>query len=111
MKTCKCCNQTIKENVIQEIPAKRLEWGETCDKELTWKDAKKWCEKQGKGWRLPTRLELMEAFEAKIDGFQSGYYWSSTEYNTNFAWYVVFSNGGSNFNLKNFSYYVRAVRG
>lgn len=107
---CKCCGQAIKENIIQVIPTKTLEWGNASEKEMTWDEAKDWCKKQGEGFRLPTNIELLQAFEGKIDGFQSNYYWSSTEFGTYFAWNVSFSNGGSaNFN-KNLANYVRAVK-
>lgn len=43
---CKCCNQEIINN-IQEIPAKRLEWGKMSDEEMDWNEAVKWCKAQG----------------------------------------------------------------
>ena len=38
--------RTEQEKVIQEIPTKTLEWGETSEKEMTWQEAKDWCEDQ-----------------------------------------------------------------
>ena len=55
---------------VQKIPAKTLEWGNASEKELTWKEAKEWCKQQGDGWRMPTRIELLQAYEDN---------WSSTE--------------------------------
>ncbi len=102
----------IVEDVIQEIPAKTLTWGKTSDKELNWKEAKYWCEKQG--GRLPTLIELQEAYaDEKIRGsFQPvGYYWSSTETSANYAYYVNFLNGLTDYGAKAYTYlYVRCVR-
>ena len=38
------------------------------------------------------------------------YYWSSTESNSDYAWYYRYTNGNTNDGGKNNSYYVRAVR-
>ncbi|MBV5309264.1 DUF1566 domain-containing protein [Chromatium okenii] len=42
--------------------------------------------------------------------FASDYYWSSTEYDSTYAWKQNFNNGNQNNNNKNNSTYVRAVR-
>jgi hypothetical protein len=46
-------------------------------------------------WRLPTRSELVKAFDDRQGGFFPSTHWSSTEYykNLNFYWGVNFSNG------------------
>ena len=98
------------EKLEQKIPAQKLEWGATCNKDLKWEKAKKWCEEQGDGWRLPTRLELLQAYEDKIDGFESGYYWSSNEYSATNAWYQNFSAGYQYDGDKASTFYVRCVR-
>jgi hypothetical protein len=108
---CKTCGQEVQENVIQEIPKKTLEWGRTCEKELNWQDAKDWCEKQGKGWRLPTRVELLQAYDEKVPGFGAGYYWSETEYSGTYARNVNFTGGGQSYDDKTYTIYVRCVRG
>ena len=100
--------EEIKEGTTQQIPAKILVWGETADGTMDWEEAKKWCEEQG--GRLPTRVELLQAFEAKVGGFKSDFYWSSTEYDSGNAWGVGFSNGYVNVDGKNGVYYVRCVR-
>ena len=46
----------------------------------------------------------------ETNAFASDGYWSSTEFNSNFAWAQYFFNGGQSNDLKNSSYYVRAVR-
>ena len=92
---CKTCGQEILTPTIQIIEAKTLEWGKTCEKELNWEDAKQWCEEQGEGWRLPTIIELLEAYHGGINGFGTSYYWSATENSTASAVGVNFSNGGT----------------
>ena len=64
------------------------------------------------GWRLPTKHELNELYEDKetIGGFKLAYYWSSTEYNNNRAWFQAFSNGFQYDNGKNNSLRVRCLR-
>jgi len=72
-------------------------------------------------WYLPSKeeLDLMYQNKATIDattganggsGFASAYYWSSTEFNNNFAWPQYFDSGDQNNGFKGFTYRVRAVR-
>ena len=72
-------------------------------------------------WYLPSKeeLNLMYQNKATIDatagvnggsGFASASYWSSTEYNNNFAWLQSFVNGFQNYVYKYYTYYVRAIR-
>lgn len=101
----------MKESIIQKIPAKTLEWGKVSEKELTWEEAKEWCEQQGDGWRMPTRIELLQAYEDNVGGFQAfGDYWSSTEFNALSAWSVRFTNGSAGSLYKTYTYYVRCVK-
>jgi len=93
---------------IQEIPAKTLKWGKSSDKEMNWSEAKDWCEKQG--GRLPTLIELLQAYE-DVDGFKKDYYWSATEYSATLAWGVNFSTGGPDLDGESNAYYVRCVSG
>lgn len=79
---------------------------------MTWEEAKKACASLGKGWRLPTRVELLLMYENKdvVGGFANDYYWSSTESDLNFAWYQNFYSGyQTNYN-KASANYVRAVK-
>ncbi len=99
------------ELVIQNIKAKKLEWGKTAEKIMNWEEAKEWCKKQGKGWRLPTLIELLQAYNDNIFGFSKGSHWSSTEYLVSLARYVRSSDGDVDFNGKASSYAVRCVRG
>lgn len=63
-------------------------------------------------WYLPSKYELnlMYLHKATIGGFASGTYWSSTEFNTEIAWYQLFTNGIQTINYKYYTIYVRAVR-
>jgi len=112
MKKCPQCNQEIPESNFQEIKGKTLEWGKVSEKEMTWNDAKKWCEKQGKGWRMPTRVELIQAYDEKVEGFSGYTFWSSTETYSNAtgAWVVYLYYGFTNNLNKVNSKYVRCVR-
>ena len=99
--------EEIKET-IQQIPAKTIIWGEIADKKMGWEEAKKWCKEQG--GRLPTHIELLEAFKTKIKGFKEGCYWSSTEIDSGIAWDVYFDDGFVSIVNKGIGYYVRCVR-
>ena len=80
---------------------------------MNWKDAKKACEELEEGWRLPNKeeLNLMYLDKEVIGGFANDYYWSSTEFDNDYAWLQGFSNGsqGSN-SSKGGKCNVRAVR-
>jgi len=91
----------------------KLQFGETAEKKMNWQEANDYCKSLGKGWRLPERWELVKAYDGKVEGFKSDYYWSSTTdvYYADLGVIVYFFNGfvGS-FNKSNY-YYVRPVRG
>ena len=97
---CKTCNQEIKAEtkVIQKIPAKTLVWGPDSDNKMTRNEAIDWCKQQG--GRLPTRVELVQAFDDDVPGFRNPAgdyrgYWSATtvsDFTTN-AWTTYLSNG------------------
>ena len=81
--------------------------------EMTWEEAKKACEQLGKGWRLPTRVELLLMYENKdvVGDFTDNYYWSSTENDFNYAWSFSFYNGIADYYFnKSTTYCVRAVK-
>ena len=71
-------------------------------------------------WRLPTKYELNQMYLnigqgnalglGNIGGFANGYYWSSTEDVTNYAWDQYFYLGTQGSYNKNFNLIVRAVR-
>ena len=102
---CKLCGQQIKEEqVIQK--GKDLVWGPNLEA-MTWDAAKK---EEKDGWRLPTAGELLLAYEQKVEGFSAGYYWSATKYSTNYARFVDFTDGSTDYSYKGSAYSVRCVR-
>ncbi len=78
-----------------------------------------WCRNKGKDWYLPAKDELKAIYnnESKIKSTLAKYgaelngifYWSSTKFNGPYAWGVSMYRGDTYYNLKNSSYYVRAV--
>ena len=48
-------------------------------------------------WRLPDKEELNLMYKnlrvKGVGGFDNDYYWSSSEYSSNFAWYQYFGSG------------------
>ena len=81
--------------------------------QANWDDAKLYCfalnTNNKTGWRLPTEEELDQIYRSKND-FDGNPYWSSTEYDSSYAWIRSMYNGYQFYGLKNVSYIVRAVR-
>ena len=79
---------------------------------MNWLDAKSACERQGEGWRLPTKDELNILYQNKnkIGGFAGHYYCSFTEYTDGIVLLKDFNNGKQNYGSKDGRYNVRAVR-
>lgn len=84
---------------------------------MTWDDAVNACAALGKGWRLPSKVELNILYQNKdkIGGFSSNSYWSSTEHGSSsddgeIAWSQYFDGGTQNYAPMFFMQYVRAVR-
>ena len=71
-----------------------------------WYYIKKHRTETGKQWFLPSKDELNILYENKdkIGNFSTyqgyAYYWSSSEYNTNFSWRQYFDSGGQGNNFK-----------
>ena len=65
-------------------------------------------------WFLPSKDELDAMYknlaENKLGGFQQSWYWSSTQYNLNFAWLQFFSDGYMHTYDKTNKDRVRAIR-
>ena len=66
-------------------------------------------------WFLPSKDELYEMYlnlhQQGLGGFANSSYWSSTEYNANYAYFRDFSSGWQYYDVKIFlNYNVRAVR-
>lgn len=94
---------------------------------MDWTEAMNWAERLNyagydKGWRLPTKEELMaflgimdrKTLAAKFSNMQMYIsYWTSTtaDFNKDYAWCVLMLNGGgAGHNIKAFKYYVWPVR-
>jgi hypothetical protein len=64
-------------------------------------------------WYLPSNDELAKLYAMKLlgfGGFTNNDYWSSTEINSSSAWGRWFGNGSAQYDDKNYSAYVRAIR-
>ncbi|MFY9308463.1 MAG: trypsin-like peptidase domain-containing protein [Bacteroidia bacterium] len=63
-------------------------------------------------WYLPSKEELNLLYENKeiIGGYEHGYYWSSSEVDSHFAWYQHFDFGFQDYLNKDFSYFFRPIR-
>ena len=61
-------------------------------------------------WRLPTREELLIMCLNKDENYKGEYYWSSTEYNTDYAWGQYFSSGSQTISNRTTNNDVRCVR-
>lgn len=87
--------------------------------QCSWEAAKQWCAQYGRGWRLPSKDELVvisrkrdvlnPILEANGYTALSGWHWSSTESNEFCAWYVNMYSGNTYGSSKNDYIYVRAV--
>jgi hypothetical protein len=104
----------------QSVKIRRCDSLEVMTKDLngkmTWNEAKRACQNLGDGWRLPTIQELYFMYDKRdeIGGLvkdQNSYYWSSDEdEDYGVAGYFRFNLGTANYNYKNDTCYVRAVR-
>jgi hypothetical protein len=63
-------------------------------------------------WYLPSKNELNELRleRVRVGGFSGDYYWSSSEFDVDDAWYQHFSSGNQYDSTKYFTGYVRPVR-
>ena len=88
-----------------------LQWKETEPKKITFGEAQAL---QKNGWRLPTRVELIDAYDTNIESFKPEYYWTSTilREHPNLAWAVGFGDGGflGNDYIKNCYHFVRLCK-
>jgi hypothetical protein len=75
---------------------------------MNWEDAVKAVKELGDDWKLPTIEECFIMYNHKIITTDS--YWSSTEYDSNYAWYFYFGYGVATNFYKSYTLYVRAVR-
>jgi hypothetical protein len=81
--------------------------------QVNWYEANIYCSElkiDGKtGWRLPTKEELNQIYKSEND-FVGNYYWTSTEFNGNYACIQYMTNGFHMNYGKSYGNYVRAVR-
>ena len=89
---------------------------------LSWHDAKYVCSSFGDGWRLPTQEELTGMYEflhrkgkCNFKTKTDKYYWSSSEYDADYAWVFNFDYGQAYdssyyYSYKDYTLRVRAVR-
>ena len=80
-----------------------------------WDNARLYCmflEIDGKkGWRLPTKEELIEIYKSGNNFTDKrSYYWSSEEFSTDFAWMIGVYTGHRGRVIKKANHSVRAVR-
>ena len=85
----------------------------------SWEAAKQWCAQYGRGWRLPSKDELLVIYRKRdvlnpilnANGYTTlcARCWSSTEYDSDRAWSVYMDDGYTNNYDKNTRSYVRAV--
>ena len=63
-------------------------------------------------WYLPSKDELNKLYINRVagGGFTTNAYWSSSQFNTEYAWYLFFLIGLQTNGLKTDTYHVRAVR-
>ena len=63
-------------------------------------------------WYLPSEYELNLLYLQKtvVGGFSNNFYWSSSEYDNDYAWRQGFSSGYQLYDYKSYAFYVRAVR-
>lgn len=63
-------------------------------------------------WRLPTKDELNKLYRVRyaVGGFSGSLYWSSTEYDANYAWLQGFVSGGQYYRNKIDKWCVRLIK-
>jgi len=100
------------EGTVIEGLAFPTQWSETNPAgsvDVDWDTAREYCDdltENGGGWRLPTYLELVNAYltsnPGNTLGFQLVRYWSSTEYpfDSSLAYLVNMNNGFANLDIK-----------
>jgi hypothetical protein len=91
----------------------------------TWDDANTVCQNKGAGCYLPTKMELDFIYQtwnqpanggtyqggvSPLTGFSSSYYWSSSEYSSDYGWIQYFGYGSQDGSYKGNGCKVRCVR-
>ena len=60
-------------------------------------------------YRMMTKEELSAQYKNNSKEYKADYYWSSSEDDSNSAWFVSFSNGYASSNYKGNTYRVRVI--
>ena len=114
---CWCLKENFHFSVVDElrslVQSYELQWSvEAPHVPTTWHEATEYAKSLGSGWRLPTRDELLSAYDSGAVKFEFGNYWSSTTYNknSNYGVYVVFEYGNVHNDLKTGKHHVRCVK-
>ena len=116
---------TVNQLVWQKCTLGETWDGSTCTGSAliyTWQDALFQCDLTPGGWRLPNINELDTILDVTkpqlidttlFQAVPSGQYWSSTTtaYNSQYAWKVLFANGSMNSSIKSDNLYARCVTG
>lgn len=86
-----------------------LEWKQVEPTLMTWWQA---YDLQLNGWRLPTVIELDDAFNNKIEGFPFTFLWTKDEkeHSVDLAWYYVFGGNEKGILNKGMNFRVRLCR-
>jgi hypothetical protein len=98
----------ISQDVVQQ-GGSQLNWTQSDNgHDIAWEDARRWCEKRGHGWRLPTPSELLAIFQAgkgttacgkhrcrvaDMLHLTSASFWTSGREDTFSAWSVFMESG------------------
>ncbi len=98
-----------KENNIITDNTTGLEWQIGLDKNMNWKEAKKWVSHINGNWRLPSLSEFQELYKAGITAENWGYFhnsgyfvWSSQTKGFSSAWYFGFGSGSESYTFRNY---------
>lgn len=116
--------QDSTQSAVSSLVVGNLEWqADVPEESFTWQKAKDYAESLGKGWRLPTRAELLTLVDdtrrnpacSVFRDCPSEWFWTSTPWagSSSFAWYVSFYYGYANYYgvyVVGNSYRVRCVR-
>jgi len=93
-------------------------WSSRSKTDMDWDSAMAYCDNLSEGdfddWSLPSKEVLANFYNGNGSSKlgDTGWFWSSTPYGSNYAYSVNFSNGdvSNYYNLKSYSYSVRCVR-
>jgi hypothetical protein len=96
---------------ICEFNGHRWVLGPQTEDKMSWRDAFVWCKKVG-GVLPPRAVLILAYFNEDIKrSFANYYYWSSSEYDSDSAWYQSFYSGCQSYNgNKSDTCLVRAVK-